>query len=231
MKKLKGLGLSLVVLSIFFILWLILSLTLVDFSRAKEYFWGGFSFIIVAFVFVAGVTAFIGYKKTSIPLSVPYWISLGVYFGISFVLNTIFMCILDKGNVKAVVIPNVVIILLFVAALVGCYYVSSKINANDKQVKENVLKLKRVYVEIGQISAIATDSDVIKALNDLREKVNYSDPMGVKETEAYEIDFSQQIAKVRALVEGNAETVSIMREINTAKNKLIERNELLRSYK
>lgn len=230
-KKLKGLDYLLIILIILFVTWLILSLTLVDFSRAKGYYWGGFSFITIAFIFAAGVIMLLKYKKTAVPLSVPYWVLLGAYFGISFVLNTIFMCLLGKGNTKAVVIPNITIILIFVATLVGCYYASNKIEDNDKQIKENVSKLKKVYVEIGQIVSIATDSDVICALNDLREKVNYSDPMGTNETEAYEIEFLQQIDKVKMLVEGHAEVESIMGMINTAKNKLIERNELLRSLK
>lgn len=231
-KKLSGRYAALIILGVLFVIWNILVWTLTNLKVANVYFYCGYGFVCLAFLLVAGVIFLTKLKKNVIfSVAFPTYIASGAYFAIIFIMNTIFMCFPWGYNVKAIVIPNVIILLLYIAAMVIAYFALSRIGKNNDVIDQKVRTLKITAIEIGQIAAITEDSGLKKLLLELREAVEYSDPMGVDGTASLEDDFSKKIAEIRMLVEGNYEIDLTASKINAAKNKLRERNELLRSLK
>ena len=232
MKKLSGRYTALIVEGILFVIWNILVWTLADLDKADVFFYCGYGFTFLAFVLTAAALFFLKLGKNVIfsVLTASYIVSAG-YFVIAFVMNAIFMGISDGTNAKAVVIPNVIVLLLYIAAMVVAYLAISHIGGNNKVIDNKVAALKTTAIEIGQIAAIAEDDGLKKALLSLREAVEYSDPMGVEGTAAAEDDFKKKIVEIRVLVEGKYDTEVIAGKISAAQNKLRERNELLRALK
>lgn len=232
MKKLKGRYTALIIEGVIFVIWNILVWTLADLEKANVFFYCGYGFTFLAFLLTAGVMFFMKINKNVIfsVLTTAYAVS-ACYFLITFVMNIIYMSISKGTNAKAVVIPNVIVLLIYVAAMAVAYFAVSHIGGNNKVIDQKVAKLKATAVEIGQIAAIAQDGEIKKSLLELREAVDYSDPLGVDGTASLEEDFSKKVSEVRMLIEGNYETELIASKIFAAKNKLNERNELLRSLK
>ncbi len=232
MKKLKGRYSTLIVIGVIFAIWNILVWTLADLEKAKVFFYCGYGFTFLAFLLVAGVLFFLKLNKNVIfNVLIPVYIVSAVYFAITFIMNAIYMGISSGTNATGVVIPNIIVLLLYVAAMAAAYFAVSHIGGNNKVIEQKVAILKTTAIEIGQIAAITEDSGLKKSLLDLREAVEYSDPLGVDGTASVEEDFSKKIAEIRMLIEGNYEVNLIATKIRAAKNKLCERNELLRSLK
>lgn len=231
-KKLAGRYYALIIEAILFVLWNILVFTLADLKEANVFFWCGYGFTFLAFLLVAGVMFFLKADKNVIfSVLMPSYIVSGLYFVITFVMNAIYMGIATGTNAKAVVIPNVVVLFLYIAAMVVAYIAISHIGGNNRVIDEKVAKLKTTAIAVGQIAAIATDGEVKAALAALRESVEYSDPMGVPATASMEDDLNNKIVEIKVLVEGGYEKDMILSRIAAARNKLTERNEILRASK
>ncbi len=232
MKKLAGRYTALTVEGIIFVIWNILVWTLADLKEANVFFYCGYGFTFLAFLLTAGVLFFLKLNKNVIfsVLTPAYVVSIA-YFLITFIMDAIFMGISTGTDAKAVVIPNVVVLLLYIAAMAVAYIAISHIGGNNKVIDQKIATLKATAIEIGQIAAITEDGSLKKSLLELREAVEYSDPLGVDGTTSLEDDFSKKIAEIRMLIEGKYEIDLIASKIYTARNKLRERNELLRSLK
>ena len=232
MKKLSGRYTALIITGIIFVIWNILVWTLADLKKADLFFYCGYGFTVLAFLLTAGVLFFFKLNKGGIfSILAPSYIASGAYFVIAFIMNAIYMGIATGTNAKAVVIPNVIVVLLFVAAMVVAYIAISHIGENNQVIEQKVRTLKTTAVEIGQIAALAEDHELKQSLLALKEAVEYSDPIGVDGTASLEEEFSKKIAELRMLVEGRYETGLIASKVAAAKNKLVERNEILRSLK
>ena len=232
MKKLQGRYFTLIIIGIFFVLWNVLVFTIANLKEARHYFWFGYAFIFLAFLVAAGTTwLFKGGKNVTFSVLTPVYLFTIIYFIITFILNTIFMIICTGTNAKAIVIPNVVVILLYAAIMVVAYVGMSHIKNTNAVIDEKVAALKLSAIKVGQIAAIAEDGEVISALNGLREAIEYSDPMGIPVTAALEADINFKIAEIGSAVENGDEKEIILKKINFAFNKLKERNETLRAMK
>lgn len=232
MKKLTGRYTALIVAGIFFVIWNILVWTLADLKEANVFFYCGYGFTALAFLLTAGVIFFLKLNKNVIfSVVTPAYVVSGAYFLIIFIMNAVFMGISKGTNPKPVVIPNVIILLLYVAAMAVAYVAVSHIGGNNKVIDQKVAALKATAIEIGQIAAITEDAELKKSLLSLREEVEYSDPIGVDGTASLEEDFAKKIAEIRILIEGDNDVNLTARKIYAARNKLHERNELLRTIK
>lgn len=232
MKKLTGRYVPLIVIGIIFVLWNILVWVIPDLSNANVYFYCGYGFTALAFIVVACAFLFLKLSKNvTFSVLMPAYIVTGLYFAISFVMNLIFMINLSGTNAKAILIPNIVIVLLYVAAMFIMYFAINRIGDTNKVIDQKVATLKLKSIEIGQIAEIATDAEIKQSLKNLRELVEYSDPIGVEGTVAAETEFANKIAEIRVLVENNYDRDLIVAKIKSAQNKMQERNEILRALK
>lgn len=232
MKKIAGRYITLGIEAIIFVVWNILSWTLTNLHEANAYFYCGYAFTFLAFLLTAGVTFYFKISKNVIfSVLTPLYVANTVYFLITFIMNAIFMGIAKGENAAAVVVPNVVVLLLYVIAIAVSYLGVSHISENNKVIDQKVAQLKITAIEIGQIASIATDLNVKNALLELKDAVEYSDPIGVSGTQAAESDFNCKISEIRTLVESQCSNEDIQRKIYSARLKLRERNELLRALK
>ncbi len=236
MKKALGRNLALILLGVLFAVWNILVWVCVSYTvgvkEAKLFFYCSYGFITLAFLVAAlGILVIRVRKNTIFSVNLPCYLAIGIYFIITFVMDTIFMCFPRGTNVPGIVVPNVILFLLFVALFAVAYFAVAHIGGHNKEIDEKVQKLKISAIEVGQIAALAEDEEVRSALLALREAVEYSDPMGVPQTASYEEEFSKKVSEIRLLVEENCAKESVMGKIKSAKNKLTERNEILRSLK
>lgn len=219
-------------MAVIFVIWNILVWTLTNLKEAQVFFYCGYGFTAAAFIITACALFFVKPRKnTFFSVLVPAYIVVGAYFLITFIMDTVFMSIPKGTNVKAVLIPNIIVLLLAVAAFAVAFWAISHIGGNNKVIDQKVATLKATAIEIGQIAAITEDGELKKALLELREAVEYSDPLGVDGTAALEDDFKKKVDEIRMLIEGNYEVSLTAGKITAAKNKLRERNELLRSLK
>lgn len=231
-KKLTARLTGLIILGALFAIWNILVWTLTDLKNAKVNFYCGYGFICLAFILVACVLFLLKPRKhATAPVLIPGYIVCIAYFAITFIMNTIFMCFPAGNNAKAIVIPNAIILLLFIAAMAVAYYLTSRIGRNTEVLAQHHRALQATAIEIGQIASITENSELKKSLIALREKVEYSDPVGISETASLDEDFKRKIAEIRMLVEEGYDAELIASKIKAATNKLRERNELLMSMK
>lgn len=234
MRKIAVRHTALIVLGIIFVLWNILVWSCVDWKTVHPnvFFYCGYAFICLSFVLVGCLLALYRIKKNVIfSVLMPSYIVTAVYFVVNFVFNTVLMCMPEKDNLKVAIIPNAVILLLFFAAIVVCYIPISHIGNNNDVVDQKVYFLKTLGIEVGQIAAIATDLNVKQSLTQLREEIDFSDPMGVDITAEIEKELVKCVAEIRMLVEGNYDIELIKDKITFTSNKLRQRNELLRAGK
>lgn len=232
MKKIAGRYTSLIIVGIIFVLWNILVWTLSDLKDANVFFYCGYGFTCLAFLLMAGVFFFYKLDKNVIfSVLMPAYLLTLLYFAVTFIMDLIFMINLTGTNAKAVVIPNIIVVMLYAVAMVVAYFAVSRIGGNNKVIDQKVAALKLAAVQVGQIAAITQDADVKCSLSELREMVEYSDPMGVEGTAAMETEFSNKLSEIRMLVEEGYAKDLILQKIKTAQNKLRERNEILRALK
>lgn len=231
MKKVSGKYLPILIEAVIFAIWNILIWTIADLKKANLFFYCGYGFTCLAFLVVAIIFILKLNKNAIFSVMLPVYIVTAVYFLISFIMNMVFMILGDKTNVKAVVIPNAILVLLYIAAFGIMFYGIKHIAGNNKRIDKKVASLKMVAIEIGQIADLSSSDDVRTLLGQLREGVEYSDPLGAEETEPLEAEFKKKVAEIRMLVEGNYEQDLIANKIKEAQSKLRQRNEVLRTLK
>ena len=232
MKKFVNKYAALLIFAILFVIWNILVWTLADLEKAKVFFYCAYGFTFLSFVLVGCALAFIKINKNTIlSVLVPAYIASALYFAVALIMNVIYMCFPDKEYALAIVLPNIILVLIYVAAMIVAFKATSHISGNNKVVQEKVAKLKLTGIEIAQIATIAKDEEVKKALMSLKESVDYSDPIGVDGTAGLEEEFSKKVAELRMLTEGGYEKDLILNKVDAAKNKLNERNQTLKALK
>ena len=227
---------KLVIWAVFMLIFDLLALVIPSnkLGQATEIYWGGFAFINLAFVLIGVVLFALQLDKTTIfnNTMIAYAFS-AVYFVITFILNLIYMIIFDKDNAyKEVFIPNIIIVLLYVAAMLVANRAMTHMSSVTKHTEEKVAQNRLTTSKVNFIMNSAENEAVKKALFDLKEAVEYSDPMGVAATAELEKDFESKLDAIGQMVSsGEAEEEAVLKAIKAAKNQLAYRNEVLKASK
>lgn len=196
-------------------------------------YWGGFAFINVAFILIGVVLFALQLDKTTIfnNTVVAYAFS-AVYFIITFILNLIYMIVFDAKNfTKEVFVPNIIIILLYVAAMLVANRAMTHMSSVTKHTEEKVAQRRLTTAKVDFLMNSTENENLKKALFDLKEDVQYSDPIGVAATANLEQDFDGKLDAVAALLSNEAEEEDVLKAIKAAKNQLKYRNEVLKASK
>lgn len=204
-----------------------------DLGEAKLFFWGGFAFINLAFVLV-GVVMFLMQRGKGLQITnaLGVYTACGIYFAVTFLLNFIYMCIYDGTNKKAMFIPNVLILLLFVIVLVYLFVVTSHVEQTGQVLREKAVVLENFEVRVQALYIQASDFDVKKALDDLHNDVKFSDSMSVPAAADSEKDFITCLQAISELLDDEtAETEVVLKAVKKAKNAWKIRNEFVQIYK
>ena len=196
-------------------------------------FWGGFAFINVAFVGIGVVLFALQLDKTTIfSNTVMVYVFSAIYFIITFILNLIYMIVFDAKNFYLeVFLPNGIIIALYIAAMLVANAAMRHMSAVTKHTETKVAARRLTTAKVEFIMNNAENEVVKKALFDLKEDVQYSDPIGNESTVSLEQDFENQLNLIEQLIAGEAAEEAILKAIKLAKNKLQFRNETLKANK
>lgn len=232
MAKIKNRFLSVIIWAIFFVIWNVLVFVIPDLSTAKANFWCPYVFTAIAFILVAVLMCYFKLSKNVIfNVLAPVYIVAGAYMAITLIMNTIFMCFPTGENLKASLIPNIVLLLLFVAAEIVVYMAYSHIKGDSEKTYAKVRSLRTLAVSVSSLEYLAKDSEVKSKVKALAEAVKYSDPMGVEETAEAEDELKAQIEVVKTLLNAEADKDAALSAIAKADALLKTRNELLRAVK
>lgn len=222
----------------FFLVWVVLmaifnvlALAIPDLSTRDTWFWWGFAFTNVAFVAVAAVSFALKLSSTKIFNNVffVYVLSIG-YVAVTLLMNVIFMAV-NKDNEKWVIIANVVVILLYVILMIISNRAVTHMSEDAKVVQEKVSNLRVNVVKISTLLYKVTDADVKKALSNLKETLDYSDPMGVAATADIEAEFESSLDVLKELVASGTEKEGVLNAIGDSLALLKARNDLLKASK
>ena len=139
----------------FFLVWLIfmaifnvIALAVPDLSTRSTLFWWGFAFINIAFVAVAVVSFALKMSSTKIFNNVffVYALSIG-YFAVTLIYNVILMFV-NEGSAIWAIVPNVVIVLVYVALMIVSNRAVTHMSEDAKVVQEKVGNLRVNVVKI-----------------------------------------------------------------------------------
>ena len=209
----------------------VLALAIPDLSACNAGFWCGFVFTNIAFVVVAVVSFALTLNNTKIFNNVffVYLLSIG-YVVVSLVMNTIFMAVNGEG-VKWVIVLNVIVILLYAVLMILSNRAVTHMSEDAKVVQEKVSNLRLNVVKISTLLYKVTDADVKKALNNLKETLDYSDPMGVAATADIEAEFEASLDVLKELISSGTEKEGVLNAIGDSLALLKARNDLLKASK
>ncbi|MBQ8394197.1 MAG: hypothetical protein IJX49_01320 [Clostridia bacterium] len=222
----------------FFLVWLIfmaifnvIALAVPDLSTRSTLFWWGFAFINIAFVAVAVVSFALKMSSTKIFNNVffVYALSIG-YFAVTLIYNVILMFV-NEGSAIWAIVPNVVIVLVYVALMIVSNRAVTHMSEDAKVVQEKVGNLRVNVVKISTLLYKVTDADVKKALTNLKETLDYSDPMGVAATADIEAEFEGSLDVLKELISSGTEKEGVLNAINDSLALLKARNDLLKASK
>lgn len=238
MKNLKGRYLALILEAILFVIWNILvwvlCATIPGIALANKFFWTAYAFNVTAFAAVAVVLFLVkGDKNASFSvLSPAYFFSL-TFFVVTMIMNSVFIAFGFGwiAPIAAVLVPNLVILLVYVAAVIISMVFIARTKSLNKDIDEKYTSLKALGIKVGSIASMADDGDVKRALFAFREAIDYSDPMGKPETKDSEDDLNSKIDEIKFMVESGDDKEEILRKIKNAKIVLVSRNETLKTVK
>ena len=233
MKKIKNRFLTLIIIGLVFVLWNVLVFTIADLKNVKGNFWCSYAFITLAFLALAGITFSFKLSNNVIFSTItPSIIFSYVYFAISFVMNTIIMIFFsEKESVKACIILNIILLILFIIVEIVGYMGFSHIKEDQQKTDAKVKNLRTLSVKVGALEYMTNDITVKREITKLKEAISYSDPMGTADTVDSENEIENKIEVIKICLAENCDTEKVLSAIKDTMSALNVRNELLRSVK
>lgn len=231
-KKLGDKTLLIIVLALGLVVFNIIFFTCSNFKEGKAAFWSAYAFITLAFIIVGVLLGLTKHNK-DIPLvaNVPFYKIIGLYSGISFVFNLIFLFFPDIHPIAWNLIPNILLLIAFVAIFIFYYLASRQVTGHTKEINEKVAAMKAVEGKVSGLLYRSSDPTIKGKLQKLKDTITYSDPMGVPGTAEAEADIERQIAIIKELILDSADPSQIIAAIDEAIIQVKLRNELLLSLK
>lgn len=233
----KGKGASnkfllIIVVALGLVLFNILFFTCFPFKEGKAAFWSAYVFITLAFIIIG---AYLGFTKLSksVPLvaTAPFYKLIFLYFGISFVFNLIFLIFPEIEPATWNVLPNIVILIVFVALFIFMFMAQRQVTGHTAEIDQKVSEIKVVINSVKGLVFRATDPTVKNKLTKLQDELTYSDPMGIPETAEAEADIKSQVAIIKDLMLDSADPAQIVAAVEEAIVQVKLRNDLLISLK
>ncbi len=205
-----------------------------DLSKLEFYFWGGFVFINLAFI-LTGVALFVGKGKSAHANGLINLFAVsGAYLAISLIMNLIFMiagCHKEDANRAGLIVPNIILILIFVVVFVFLYRGESHVREVGEKLTEQAVVLENFEVRVSGLVMLAQDYDVKKALETLHNEVRYSDSMSVPAAAQQENAFMEKIVELQEMLEDeNADKEEVLKLVKKASTAWKIRNEFVQIY-
>ena len=222
-KHLKN---SIICASILALIWIVAALLF------KNIYWGGFIFGIIAIVLTFGYM-FI-FRTHSIRNEevdfIPLICAVG-YLLVALIMNIVFMRVGGNDSVRLLVLLNILLILIFAAAVWFAGRYADGVAEKSEILIEKKKNTANASLQTSALLSIASDPDIKKALKDLKARIDYSGNTTQAITMSSEEDFISKIQDIREAVNNKEDKQKILEMISDADRIWSERNALHASVK
>lgn len=215
MKKNKNSGY--LILGILFVLFNVIAFAIPTVKTGT--FWTAYVFTVVAFAAQVGVWKIAFGKEDALKskfLGIPVVHVGTVYLVIQMIAFAVFMTVPTFPAWSAIV-ACAVILVAFVVCLISADVGRSEIDRVEAKVKAKTFYIKSLQADVELLADAEADTDVKGALQQLAEKIRFSDPMSCEELEVLEAQISDKVAELKTADQK-------LPIINELKSLLVERN-------
>lgn len=192
-------------------------------------FWISYAFITFAFLLIAGIICVKnpytdGAKLT---LSVPVYRALLTYIVIEFIVGTLFMFLQTVANTTAALLVQVPLLIIFIIVVLVYYSGAKYVNDSYAKQKSDVFSKDMLCVQVNTLSSSASSPEVKARLENIAEKIRYSDFNSYPELERQDALISSLVSEMKYEAgENELKTMSVRLE------RLVdERNEMCKYVK
>lgn len=226
MKKQKNLLLTGLIYAILFGVFNLL--VFVIFKNRTNVFWLSYSFMTLAFI-VQFASLFMSFFKKSdvetIFFGIPL-VSFSVYYLVAeLCVGTIFMIFQEVGSTIPLVIQVLILAAFLVVGIIAIMARDAVQEIGDT-VKEKVVQLKSVRVDVELLLESCADPDLKSKLRKLSETIKYSDPMTTEAIADVEQRIQQKVSELRIYCENN-EAEEAKKTCSALEMLYVERNKKL----
>ena len=195
-------------------------------------FWCAYIFINASFIVLAVLLLATKLGKNGIISEYfPQYFATLIYFGLTFIVNLIFMLCKSSENATANIVINLLIMAAYLVAIIFMSMVTGHIRKNEETIEENVFDLRMLEVRVGALAYGVTDPDLKAKIAELKEKVHFSDPMVNKTVKGIEKEIDKLVDTIEKLISKGVETEAIMEAVQDCINKVKIRNQMLLASK
>lgn len=174
------------------------------FKTRTNVFWLSYTFMTLAFavqiasMFLSFKTADVETAFFGIPLA-----SFSIYYlCAALVIGALFMIFQTAGFTLALVIQVLVLSAFLIIAIISLMS-RDIVQQIGENIRENVVSLRSVLVDIEMMSDSCTDPELKKALYKLSETVKYSDPMTNDSVASIEQRIMRKVSELRISIDDN----------------------------
>lgn len=180
-------------------------------------FWISYSFSVLTFILILLQTIFSkklkSFKKATIPFSL-------IYINVIYSLIQVVLLFITKFVSMPIwlsIILNLLILTIYILVWISIYYVGDNVNKIEEKVNKKVFYIKDLQTDVELLAEKENNKDIKNKLNELAEKIKYSDPMSNENLKEIE-------NKLKAIIEELKESNKKEELINKAIDTLEERN-------
>lgn len=181
----------------------ILFLTVDDARLESGVFWMGWAFAFPWNLLIATAIFFWTQRGSTDLVKLPVALTVSYFaFAVYLVLGIIFMyCPINAFTVPLIIELTVTVVYVIVAMY--AVYAATYVERNQKQGKQKVLYIRMLKADVDGCVARTTDPALIAALQDLSERVRFSDPMSHPSLAGVEMELSTTVTLLAtALTQG-----------------------------
>ena len=191
-------------------------------------FWLGYCFATMSIIvlLISSLVLFGNSDSNSKFLSIPQFNVTLIYFMLQIALSFAEMTNSFLTYKNAIII-NCALIAVFLIAFLLVGIGKSIVESRDSYTNSKRFYIKNIQVELELIET--TDSEVSKALNDLKESVRFSDPMSHSQLAAIENKIENKIRQLKEQINVKSEALRLCNEIQLLLNERKQKTKLLKN--
>ncbi len=216
---------QILVAAVIVLLWVITILLFTGDKGQGFHYWGGLVFGIIS---IAITFASIIHSKQRLTKNTEVEVLPGIvsfmYLLIALIMDVCFMLFGNSESNKYLVGLNVILLLVFGLAVFYSGRYGDRVNRSSQVMNEKVKNTKGAQQLLSVLLSINHDSEVGKALRDLKMKVDYSNNLTQGYSTQSEEAFIQKLMTIKKSVEDSESTETVLKLVAEADTIWAERN-------
>lgn len=206
-----------VIEAIIFSVYNLIVFLVIDMSAA---FWVSYAFSILSFVCLAVVMVFD--KHDDVPFSISTYIVNIAYLALQLIVGGV-LAIASAIPLKVTVLIEIVLFSVFLVISLLLFFEKNNAQKSEADTKDKVLFMKLLTNDIAVLIDKTSDATILARLEDLKDAVNSSDPMGHTSLALVDQKISNRIAELSSLV-STGDVMSVGNMIDEIEQMLADRN-------